>query len=296
MEPQGAAGEGDEASHEARALELLGFGFLLGDGTRLLEANEAAARIFGRSVDELISRGSVRGLLHPEDEVRIAQLVEERLTARRPIPERFAARVLRPNGEAVGVELRVKAEVQGDRVRTFTLVHETTEAWAVRKGLAQLALTDPLTGLANRLALEEHLGLALARLDEEPGRALLLFLDIDGLKAVNDDVGHWAGDEVLRAFADRLAAALRHGDTAARLGGDEFVALVTDLDDGDPTAVIDRIREATTFSLRLDGEDVAVQASVGAVVIDDPQVRLPELIARADERMYEEKVRRRAER
>lgn len=277
---------------EARAHELLGVGFLLGDGARALHVNAAAARILGRSVEQLLEIGSIRSLLHPDDERTIADTVEERRRDGGPIPERFLARVLRPDGTAVPVELWVKAEVRGDEIRTYTLIHEVGELWALREGLTRMALTDPLTQLPNRLALEEHLRMAIARLERHPGQGGLLFLDVDGLKLVNDGSGHAAGDAVLRAFAERLLATLRPGDTAARLGGDEFVVLFPELDDGDLGALVERVRRETTFLLPVDEGHVEVAASIGAVTFDDSGSSPIELLALADARMYAEKAAR----
>lgn len=282
------------SSAEARAHELLDFGFLVGDGSRILHANEAAGRIFGRSADELIQIGSVRSLLHPGDEQRIALTVDDRTATGRAIPERFTTRVVRPDGSTVAVELWVKAEVEGDVIRTYTMVHAVGGEWAVRDGLAQLALTDPLTRLPNRLALDEHLRLAIARYERHPGRGLLLFLDVDRLKEVNDQAGHAAGDLVLRTFAARLAGSLRSGDTAARMGGDEFVALLPELDDTDPSEMLEHIRSATTFDLTVAAHEFRISASIGTVELGDPTASRAELIARADDRMYTQKKQRKA--
>lgn len=279
-------------SAEARAHDLLGVGFLLGDGSRALHVNSAAARILGRSVEELLEVGSIRSMLHPDDERTIAATVEERRGDGGPIPERFLARVVRPDGTEVHVELWVKAEVRGDEIRTYTLIHEVGELLALREGLTRMALTDPLTQIPNRLALEEHLRMAIARLERHPGRGGLLFLDVDGLKLVNDGIGHAAGDAVLRAFATRLSATLRPGDTAARLGGDEFVVLFPEIDDGDLDALVDRVRRETTFRLPLGDGHLEVAASIGAITFDDPRSSPIELLALADAQMYADKAAR----
>lgn len=287
-EPEGHP-EPAHNSAEARAHDLLGVGFLLGDGDRMLHVNEAAARILGRSVGELLEVGTVREFLHPDDERRIAEAVEERRARGDRIPERFSVRVVQPDATPVPVELWVKAEVRGDVVRTYTLIHEVGELWTLQEGLTQLALTDPLTHLANRMALEEHLKLALARLTRSRHRSALLFLDLDGLKRLNDTAGHSVGDAVLVEFASRLSGALRPSDTAARIGGDEFVALVPELNDGDVEELVHRVREATTFTFVTHVGEVNVCASIGSVVFDDPKSRPAELIALADARMYDEK-------
>ena len=91
--------------------------------------------------------------------------------------------------------------------------------------LARRAVTDPLTGLPNRLVLNDRLEHALARCRREGTNVGLVFIDLDHFKSLNDVFGHDAGDEVLRQVATRLSVAVRDGDTAVRLGGDEFVVL-----------------------------------------------------------------------
>ena len=278
---------------EARGLDVLGIGFLVGDGARLLHANEAAARLFGRPTEELLALGQVRTLLDPVDEHRIAVAVAECRERGVALPERFTARIVQPDGSRVPVELLVKAEVRSGDLRTYTFVHELTEQLAVREGLAQLALTDPLTGLPNRLAIEEQLRLALAQVDHEPNRRALLFCDLDDLKGINDRAGHAAGDQALVEFARRLTGALRAGDTAARLGGDEFVALLAVCEATPVEDLVARVQEATTFVLDLDGHRLGVAASIGWVTFADADRSPRDLLQAADAAMYEVKAERR---
>ena len=114
--------------------------------------------------------------------------------------------------------------VDGDGTLTHVIgVHEGA-------GTADDAATnnDPLTGLPNRVVLQDRLGQALGRLRRRGGTVGLLFLDVDGFKKINDRYGHGAGDEFLRELPSRLRTALRADDTVARLGGDEFVILLDD--------------------------------------------------------------------
>ena len=104
--------------------------------------------------------------------------------------------------------------------------------------LAERAVRDPLTGLANRTLLHERLRGILARDARAGTTTALLFLDLDGFKAINDKHGHAVGDLVLKVVADRLTAVVRPSDTVARLGGDEFVVLV----EGAEEATVDDAR------------------------------------------------------
>jgi diguanylate cyclase (GGDEF)-like protein len=168
-------------------------------------------------------------------------------------------------------------------------VAERTEALAAANArLSELALRDPVTGLANRAALYARLERAQA---EAPGRELaLLLIDLDGFKAVNDRLGHEAGDRLLVAVGERLEQAAGAGDLVARLGGDEFVVV---LDPAAPASRGDALAAVvlTTLSApyRLGGEEASIGASIGSAVLrgdGDPDL----LLRRADRAMYAAKA------
>ena len=155
--------------------------------------------------------------------------------------------------------------------------------------LERKALYDSLTQLANRSLFHNRLEHALQT--RRPGVCVLL-LDIDEFKAINDSHGHHAGDELLRAVADRLRACLREGDTAARLGGDEF-ALLLDRAGGEQEAVSVAKRLLNDFENRIDvaGERVRVHVSLGISVGRARQGLPDELLRKADVALYEAKRR-----
>lgn len=148
-------------------------------------------------------------------------------------------------------------------------------------------MRDPATGLSNRLALMDRLRQALAALERQPGRIALLFLDIDGFKAVNDTWGHNAGDQVLNEIAGRLSAVSRRFDTVARYGGDEFVILLTALRANENLRVIgERVMRAVSVRIGGIGDGVRLSASVGAVVCDDPNADAAAVLDAGDTAMY----------
>jgi diguanylate cyclase (GGDEF)-like protein len=152
--------------------------------------------------------------------------------------------------------------------------------------LAAQALVDPLTGLANRSAFTAALD--RRRLDPERPFALL-FLDLDDFKAVNDGMGHAAGDELLRHLGARLRGALRPGDICARLGGDEFAVLLAD--SGDTAhAVARRLVDLVAAPVTVKGHSVRVAASVG-LAFGGPGITPQDLVQRADTAMYAAKAR-----
>ncbi|HET7488990.1 MAG TPA: diguanylate cyclase [Acidimicrobiales bacterium] len=169
---------------------------------------------------------------------------------------------------------------------TELLRSEVAERTRAEEEVRRLSLTDELTGLLNRRGLLVHAERA-RKLPQRRGVAcVLLFVDVDGLKAVNDGLGHDAGDRLLRRAAAAIDGALREVDVVGRWGGDEFVAFLPDTDD--PTEPVARIRHAAATA------DVPVQLSVGASVVDPADGRSFErLVIEADEAMYQQKRARR---
>lgn len=156
----------------------------------------------------------------------------------------------------------------------------------------QQALHDPLTGLPNRTLMLERLQHALER-SRRTGRVVaVLYLDLDGFKAINDTFGHAVGDELLIAVTIRLASLLRPPDTLARLHGDEFVLLCEDLTDrGQAVQICRRLQEALNAPLLVNHVHVALRASVGVVVTDADTDDPAAVLGDADLAMYEAKRR-----
>ena len=159
---------------------------------------------------------------------------------------------------------------------------------AQEESLRNAALHDHLTGLPNRVLLEDRMEQAERRAARQPGyRFAILLLDLDGFKAVNDSLGHAAGDVLLVEVARRLTGLLRKSDTVARLGGDEFVVLL----DGASAfeTVIENITAAISAPFFLDGERVAVGCSIGVAVSGEGGADPDHLLREADAAMYKAK-------
>jgi len=149
------------------------------------------------------------------------------------------------------------------------------------------AFHDELTGLPNRTLLLDRLKQALVRAKRQRRQLVLLLLDLDGFKAINDRLGHAAGDELLQRVAKRLVSCIRGADTACRYGGDEFVLLLPEVD-GEERAleVVERIRARLAKPYTVDGHSIAVTASIGVAVYPGDGVSQNDLIRRADVAMY----------
>jgi diguanylate cyclase (GGDEF)-like protein/PAS domain S-box-containing protein len=169
---------------------------------------------------------------------------------------------------------------------------DLTQLKAVQTVLAHQALHDHLTGLANRLALMGRLRATMASLQSNPGRIVLLFIDLDNFKLINDAYGHDVGDEVLTEVALRLRGSARHADMVARLGGDEFVMLFDVLaPDRDARMLANRALRSLRKGFVHDGETLTVTASIGAVVISDPATDVEDVLRDADIAMYSAKAK-----
>lgn len=149
------------------------------------------------------------------------------------------------------------------------------------------ALHDDLTGLPNRMLAEDRARLALARRERSGEQVAMLFIDIDDFKDINDTLGHAAGDELLRQFADRVTGQLRATDTCARIGGDEFIVIVTGPpSSGDVEGVGKRLVEALEEPFVLDGRPHRLTASIGIAQAGESATTFEALIRRADAAMY----------
>jgi diguanylate cyclase (GGDEF)-like protein len=137
--------------------------------------------------------------------------------------------------------------------------------------------------------VEQDLGALLGSAVRDMRRVSLLYIDLDDFKRVNDTFGHWAGDQVLRAFAARLQDCLRVEDLLGRIGGDEFVALVQEGGTEEVDDVAERIRAIGDEPHLIDGRRIRVRASVGVASLPGDGRTLIELLQVADRRMYREK-------
>jgi diguanylate cyclase (GGDEF)-like protein len=149
------------------------------------------------------------------------------------------------------------------------------------------SLHDPLTGLANRSLILDHLHLALARADRRSSLAAVIFLDLDDFKPINDTLGHRAGDEILVSIAERLRSAVRPSDTLGRWGGDEFVVVCEDLErTSDAPAIVARLAAVFDEPFITYGTELNVTASIGVAVSGGGDDRPAALIHAADAAMY----------
>lgn len=263
---------------------------------RLVDVNPALSAMAGRTPEELRGR-SVLELVHP-DAAPAAEEAHARLTANPDRPMRHETRLIRADRSAVPVQITASwvREDEEQAAHLVLIVEDITERKALEAQLVHRSLHDPLTGLPNRLLFQDRLRHALDRGHREDTSTCVLIIDLDGFKAINDELGHPMGDRVLVSFAERLRSVLRASDTAARLGGDEFSIVCENTERPDAVALADRLRTTVTEPLDLDGIQVPVGISIGIGTVQggqDPEQDYERVVRAADDDMYADKTRRR---
>ncbi|MDO8597579.1 MAG: PAS domain S-box protein [Sulfuricaulis sp.] len=179
---------------------------------------------------------------------------------------------------------------QGKVLGVYGLLNDITRLKQVEERLVQMAQYDVLTGLPNRILGYDRLERAMGR--SRRGRSLmaLMYLDIDRFKNINDELGHEAGDRLLKEFGARLVASVRATDTVARWGGDEFIIILDGVHHRDDTCrMAEKIVSAMQPEYHLEGRTVAVHTSIGIAFFDGGAIEPDELIKRADVALYEAK-------
>lgn len=203
---------------------------------------------------------------------------------------KFEVSLVRVDGQRRRMEATIANLLGGDAVDGIVATfRDVTEQRNLERQLSHRAFHDELTGLANRALFLDRMDQALRTVRSEDDPVVVLFVDLDDFKSVNDALGHGVGDQMLRAIAERLRRVAGPGDTPARLGGDEFALLLEDEGGVDRAVdVAEALLDALREPVRLAGYDLTVLASVG-VAVAAPGMTTAGLLRDADVAMYEAK-------
>ncbi len=268
---------------------------------RWRQANRYALELFGLTATDyrgltdaelaLRQSPSRRALLSPESDDEDAWHKRAAVRTEESIPT--------PDGQQLVFDT-IKVPLfhpDGSRDGLLSIGRDMTERRRAESEIARLAYFDSLTGLPNRRLLSDRLDHALAVARRSGHYGALLLLDLDYFKTLNDARGHEVGDQVLKALAARLAAGLRESDTLSRLGGDEFVLLLPELSPQVHSAadmarsVAEKLRTTLTEPLKIDGEQIALGASIGVTLFPTGAgCSAAELLKQADTAMYQAKA------
>lgn len=282
------AGRRQSETNFRRLFEVNPLPMWLYDSTTLefIAVNDAAVRSYGHSREDFLA-------MHLDD-LAAAPPVRQPVTAsdRRRSQGDAETRHRRRDGSVIDVEVESSRLVFEERDAVLMLARDVTAERELHRRLEHQTLHDALTGLANRRLFDAELERAIRGTDPGRGRRpAVIILDLDGFKTINDTLGHAYGDRVITTVAERLALAIRPGDTAARLAGDEFAILLNDTGGPDDALqVARRLVSDIERPLDLGDQSVSVSASAGVAPAaggDDPH----QLLGDADIAMYAAKGR-----
>ena len=249
--------------------------------------NKAACRQFGYSEEELVG-SNYRVYVLKEDIKSVFKAWNKVYKTGEPLKS-YPFATVRKDGTQMFVEnsvspLRDKA---GMIIGFRAVSRDVTQRKQFEQKLADMATHDSLTGLPNRTLLSDRLTMGLALSRRSGNRLAVLMLDLDKFKAINDTLGHGAGDQLLKSVAERLLSVTRKSDTVARIGGDEFVLVLPQISGPDNAAVLaQRILDVFREPFIFDGHQLNVTTSIGISVYPDDGKEIHILLKNADNAMY----------
>ena len=249
---------------------------------KIIEANKAALNAYGYSLDELLNMNIFELCDCKRD------FLEHRIFETADSAGLIEMKHLRKDKSSFYVEVNaVNVEFQNQRY-ILAVIRDITERKIAQERIEHLGTHDILTGLYNRNFFEEYMLLIEDKGIVPTG---IIMCDVDGLKIVNDTMGHKAGDELLKAAADILTYSLRSKDIIARIGGDEFAVILPDTDLNLVSSIAERIKKAVYDSkFKYENFNIALSFSVGYAVKTNNYITLEEVLKKADENMYKEKL------
>ncbi|HEY2258479.1 MAG TPA: EAL domain-containing protein [Solirubrobacteraceae bacterium] len=271
---------------------------------RVLEFNPAAERTFGYRRQDVLGRELAELIVPPESRESYVRGLTRGFEQDdwRLLGQRIETTGLRADGTRLPVELALtlvpRSHEEGplgseEGPVVYGFVRDISERRRGEEQLTYLAYHDPLTGLPNRILVEQQLDLALAQARRARGSVVMMFVDLDDFKEVNDRLGHAAGDRLLAAVATRLRGVLRDSDLLARQGGDEFIVLLTDRTE-DPEAAAESVGGKLLDALRepfvVAGRELRTGASIGISIYPHDAADTEALLRHADVAMYQAKT------
>jgi diguanylate cyclase (GGDEF)-like protein/PAS domain S-box-containing protein len=249
----------------------------------LNDCNDAALRLSGYTFDELVGK-PVLDFVAPESRDTVLENI------RTGYERSYEGTILHKDGSPIAVEITGKVMPYKGKHHRMTVLRDIRDRKAAEARIQFLAHHDTLTGLPNRVLLMDRLEFILASAGRRRAMVGVLFVDLDNFKAVNDSLGHSAGDALLRLVAARIEGALRSVDVVSRLGGDEFLVVLPDLEsEQSPAAVAEKLLATVSEPVVLEGQTLSVSPSIGIAVFPHDGAGPDTLIRNADAAMYRAK-------
>jgi diguanylate cyclase (GGDEF)-like protein/PAS domain S-box-containing protein len=232
-------------------------------------------------------------LIHEEDRDRVSKAMQDHIN-NRTAEYNVEYRIRSGSGALKWVAGRGKAvhrDAHGKATRVVGITRDITLKKQSEEKIWQMAHTDSLTGLPNRVSFYDRLNQATAYAKRHHTKYALLFLDLDGFKNVNDRFGHDVGDKLLQEVAGRLRLNVRGEDTAARTGGDEFIFILNDVAHAKNAAIVsDKIIRSLAEPFMIDGNTCQIGGSIGISIFPDDSDNMETLVSQSDDAMYRAKA------
>ncbi len=259
---------------------------------RLVRWSPQAEHIFGWRAEEVLGMPITGSqITHDADRLAVTELINKLMSGEQPRATGLN-RNYRKDGETIWCEWYHSCllDEKGEIVSILSFVQDVSSRIQAEERLQYLATRDALTGLPNRLLLQERLALAIAQAKRSARHVGVLYIDLDRFKNVNDTLGHRIGDELLKRVTATLSTALRETDLLARLGGDEFMVIVEDFDDPSVlNRITQKLQDALAHPFEIEEHDIYVTSSIGISVYPDDGDDPENLLKHADVAMYRAK-------
>lgn len=258
----------------------------------IIEWNQQAENIFGWSHDEAIGQ-KMEALIIPEKLREAHQQGMQHFTETgqaKVLNRRIQLEAKRKNGDLFPTEMAITYIMNSGQHEFYAFIQDISNRKTEEQKLHFLASNDSLTGVRNRAYFNAILPEAMARCRRNNTNLALLYLDIDHFKSINDNLGHEAGDSLLKEFAARLKSKLREVDIVSRLGGDEFTVIIEDaVTDKSAGVVAANILQELNRGEWLGSDALKITSSIGVAIYDGRQVEADALVSLADKAMYKAK-------
>mgnify|MGYP006270831543 CR=1 FL=1 len=255
---------------------------------RILEVNDVFIRVTGFTPAQVIGKTSTAlGFISPAERARLTEQLHRNGRIRE-----LEIETTRADGSRMICLYSAELIEIGQQQRLLSIAIDITKRKKMEAALQHIAHFDALTDLPNRVLFTDRLEQAMRQVARRQEYLALVFIDLDGFKAINDSHGHAAGDQLLITIAARMRQSLREEDTIARLGGDEFIVLLMDVGDCNRAIPwLERLLAATREPVYLNNLGLQVSASIGVAFYPQSQpVTALHLIQQADQAMYQAKL------
>jgi len=289
-------GNKDETALAYAMLDFVGDAVVATDtSANIIYMNATAETLTGFSRQEALGRSleEVFQVIDVTTRVTRANLAQHVMETGTPVGLHNSALLKTRDGRELAIEDAASPllNAKGDIIGALIKFHDSRFSAETTARMAYMAQHDSLTGLLNRYAFEERFKQAAALARRHEKKMVMLFIDLNNFKEINDTLGHAVGDEILHALGLRLLGCVRATDHVCRHGGDEFVILLSDLTEHEQAfAVVDKVREAAAELLRQQGHWASLTLSVGISLYPNDGETLEALLPHADAAMYRVKA------